>query len=148
MAVDPFGGHRLAIPFRSVADSLALFRNRDPQRTAIVDIDQTTSITFEQLDLITAAVSADLRQRGVGRGDTVVLLANEVLEKLLLWLGIWRIGATVCPITVELNEAHLTFIANLVRPKLLLIHDELDARAFEGGSAPVVRFGRWQPDAH
>ena len=145
--VDPFGGHRLAIPFRSIAESLALFRSRDPQRIAITDIDQKTGITFEQLDLITAAISADLRGRGVRRADTVVLLANEVLEKLLLWLGIWRIGAAVCPITVELNEAHLTFIADLVKPKLLLIHDELDARIFEGGATLVVRFGRWQADA-
>jgi long-chain acyl-CoA synthetase len=143
--VDPFGGHRLAIPFRSVAQSLALFRSRDPQRIAITDIDQKTSITFEQLDPITGAIAADLRQRGVRRGDTVVLLAHEVLEKLLLWLGIWRIGAAVCPIAVELNEVHLTFIANLVKPKLLLIHDELDARIFRGWTAPVVRVGRWQP---
>jgi len=144
---DPFGGHRLAIPFRSVAESLALFRDRDACRTAITDIDQKTSITFEQLDLITVAIADDLKRRGVRRGDTVVLLANEVLEKLLLWLGIWRIGATVCPITVELNEAHLTFIAELVKPKLLLIHDELDAQIFRGGPAAVTRFGCWRPDA-
>ncbi|MDE2475099.1 MAG: acyl--CoA ligase, partial [Alphaproteobacteria bacterium] len=143
--VDPFGGHKLAIPFRSVAESLALFRGRDPQRTAITDIDQKTSITFDQLDLVTGAIANDLGRRGVRRGDAVVLLANEVLEKLLLWLGIWRIGATVCPITVELNEVHLSFIANLVEPKLLLIHDELDERIFQDGVAPVVRFGRWQP---
>lgn len=145
MAADPFGGHKLAIPFRGVAESLALFRARDPQRTAITDIDQKTSITFDQLDLVTGAIANDLGRRGVRRGDAVVLLANEVLEKLLLWLGIWRMGATVCPITVELNEAHLAFIANLVKPKLLLIHGELDARIFQDGVAPVVRFGRWQP---
>lgn len=143
---DPFGGHRLAIPFRSVAESLALFRGRDPQRIAITDIDQKTGITFEQLDLITGAISGDLRRRGVRCGDVVVLLANEVLEKLLLWLGIWRIGASVCPITVELNQAHLSFIANLVKPRLLLVHDELDAPVVAGGAAPVVPFGRWQPD--
>ncbi|HEX5279548.1 MAG TPA: class I adenylate-forming enzyme family protein [Micropepsaceae bacterium] len=145
--MDAFGGHTLAIPFRSIAESLALFRARDPRRTAITDIDQKTSITFEQLDLITGTISADLRRRGVQRGDAVVLLANEVLEKLLLWLGVWRIGATVCPITVELNEAHLTFIANLVKPKLLLIHDELGAGIFAGSASPVISFGRWQPNA-
>jgi acyl-CoA synthetase (AMP-forming)/AMP-acid ligase II len=143
---DPFGGHKLAIPFRNVAESLAQFRRRDPRQTAIADLDQNTNIDFEQLDRITSDISSDLRRRGVTRGDTVVLLANEVLEKLLLWFGIWRMGAAVCPITVELHETHLTFIANLVKPKLILIHEELDARPFQAGGIPLRRFGRWHPD--
>lgn len=143
---DPFGGHHLAIPFRSVADSLRLFRRRDPGKTAIADLDQHAQITFEQLDEVTARIAADLLARGIRRGDTVVLLAHEVLEKLLLWLGIWRIGAAVCPITVELHEAHLTFIADLVKPKLILIHQELDARPFQESRVPVCMFGRWDTD--
>ena len=81
------------------------------------------------------------------RGDVIVLLANDVIEKLLLWFGIWRVGAVVCPITVELHEAHLTFIANLVRPKLILIQEELDPRPFQSGGAPLLQFGRWHPEA-
>ena len=81
------------------------------------------------------------------RGDVVVLLANEVIEKLLLWFGIWRIGAVVCPITVELHEAHLSFIANLVRPKLILIQEELDPRPLQSGGTPLLQFGRWHPEA-
>jgi long-chain acyl-CoA synthetase len=144
---DPFGGHRLAIPFRSVTESLAAFRRRDPHKTAIVDLDQQTKIDFAQLDDVTADIAADLTERGVKRGDVIVLLANDVVEKLLLWFGIWRIGAVVCPITVELHEAHLTFIANLVRPKVILIHEELDPRPFHQGGVPFLRFGRWHSDA-
>ena len=144
---DPFGGHKLAVPFRSVGESLALFRRRDPRKTAITDLDQNASIDFEQLDSVTADIAADLRRRGVARGDTVVLLANEVMEKLLLWIGIWRAGAVVCPITVELHEAHLTFITRLVKPKLILVHTELDATPLQFGGATVCRFGRWHPDA-
>jgi acyl-CoA synthetase (AMP-forming)/AMP-acid ligase II len=141
---DPFGGHELALPFRSVAELLADYRVRDPAKTAIADLDQNTSIDFGELDPLVTDIAADLKRRGVGNGDTIVLLSNEVLEKLLLWLGIWRVGAVVCPITVELNEAHLTFIAALVKPKLILIHEELDARPFSGGHVPLCRFGQWR----
>jgi acyl-CoA synthetase (AMP-forming)/AMP-acid ligase II len=140
----PFGGHKLALPFRPVAELLNAYRERDPGKPAIVDLDQNSSIDFGELDPLVTDIAADLKRRGVGEGDTVVLLANEVLEKLLLWLGIWRIGAVVCPITVELNEVHLTFIAALVKPKLILIHEELDARPFLGGKVPLCRFGQWR----
>jgi acyl-CoA synthetase (AMP-forming)/AMP-acid ligase II len=146
MMSDPFGGHQLAVPFRSVADALTAYRQRDPSKVAIVDLDQEKSIDFGELDLLVTDIAADLKRRGVGRGDVVVLLAHEVLEKLLLWLAIWRIGAVVCPITVELNEAHLTFIAALVKPKLILIHEELNAAPFVGGKVPLRSFGQWTRD--
>ncbi len=140
---DPFGGHRLALPFRSICECLVAFRLRDARKTAIVDLDQQKTIDFGTLDRVTANIAADLLRRGVCRGDTVVLLAPEVIEKLLLWIAIWRIGATVCPITVELHEAHIAFIASLVRPKLILIYEELDGRPLEGSAVPLCRFGQW-----
>jgi len=146
MISDPFGGHNLALPFRSIAELLAAYRERDPEKPAIIDLDQGTRIDFRELDRVVADVASDLKRRGISRGDVVVLLANEVLEKLILWLGIWRIGAVVCPITVELNEAHLTFIAALVKPKLILIHEELDAGPFVGDDVPLCRFGQWKAD--
>jgi long-chain acyl-CoA synthetase len=141
---NPFGGHNLALPFRSVTELLAEYRARHPRKPAIVDLDQDTAIDFGDLDPLVTDVAADLKRRGISSGDVVVLLANEVLEKLLLWLGIWRIGAVVCPITVELNQAHLSFIAALVKPKLILIHEELDASPFLGGDMPLCRFGSWK----
>ena len=144
---DPFGGHRLAIPFRSVAESLARFRRRDAHKQAIIDLDQNTAIDFEHLDIVTRAIASELKLRGIGHGDTVVLLANEVLEKLILWIAIWRVRAAVCPIAVELHEGHLSFIARLVRPKLILIDEELDQRRLQGSDVPIVRFGRWRHEA-
>src|SRR5579864_7476247 len=110
-SADPFGGHNLALPFQPIAELLADYRERHPCKPAIVDLDQNTRIDFGELHRLVTDVAADLKRRGISRGDVVVLLANEVLEKLILWLGIWRIGAVVCPITVELNEAHLIVIA-------------------------------------
>jgi acyl-coenzyme A synthetase/AMP-(fatty) acid ligase len=142
-----FGRHQLAIPFRPVAELLSGYAARDPGKTAIVDLDQASSISFGDLDRITVYIAAELKRRGVGKGDRVVLLADEVLEKLLIWFGIWRIGAVVCPLNVELNTSHVAALTAMIGPKLILIHKDLDAGAFTlGATAPVTRFGTWQGD--
>ena len=47
---DVFGEHRPKIPYQPVADLLAQYRQRDPDKLAIVDLDQGTSISFGGLD--------------------------------------------------------------------------------------------------
>lgn len=141
---DPiFGNHELAVPFRPVAELLAAYRERDPDKRAIVDLDQKSAITYGELERAAIDIAAALKRHGVAKGDRVVLLADEVLEKLMLWLGIWRIGAVVCPLNVELNTEHVAALSQAIGPKLILIHEKLDASAFTlGNDAPVVRFGR------
>ena len=37
----------------------------------------------------------------------MLLLSDENLEKLLIWLGVWRIGAVICPFNLEINEKQM-----------------------------------------
>ncbi len=144
---DIFGNHQLALPYRSLGEILAGFAARDPNKIAIVDIDQESSITYGELEKIVTDIGADLKARGISKGDHVVLLSDEVLEKLLLWFGLWRIGAVVAPVNVELNITHLNSIVSAIAPKLVLIHDGLDTAAMtKGVSAPVLGFGRMTGD--
>jgi acyl-CoA synthetase (AMP-forming)/AMP-acid ligase II len=139
---DVFGEHRPEIPYAPIADLLARYRRRDPDRLAIVDIDQERSISFGALDQAITDIAAALKRRGVGKGGRVLLLADESIEKLLLWLGIWRIGAVVAPINIELNAAFITDIATAVAPALTLVHKELDGHALVG-RRPFIRFGTY-----
>ena len=102
---DVFGKHQPKIPYRPIADLLAAYRQRDPDKLAIVDLDQETSISFGALDAAVTEVAAALRGKGVGKGSRVLLLSDENLEKLLIWLAIWRLGAVVAPLNIELNES-------------------------------------------
>lgn len=139
---DIFANHDLAIPFRPVADLLADYRKRDPNKTAIVDLDENSSITFGELEQVVTDIAAELKRRGISKGDKVVLLSGEILEKLLIWFGIWRIGAVVCPLNVELNTEHVAELSTMIGPKLILIHKDLDADALtKGVDAPVCIFG-------
>jgi acyl-coenzyme A synthetase/AMP-(fatty) acid ligase len=139
-----FGSHVPQIPYRPIAELFALYRDRDPAKTAIVDLDSETAITFGELDRITTEVAVLLKRRGVRKGSRVLLLSDENLEKLLLWFGIWRIGAVVCPLNIEINAKVLADLAPVVNPVLVLWHKDLDIDALVGDcAASRIRFGAW-----
>lgn len=143
---DVFGAHEPKIPYQPIADLLARYRERDPDKLAIVDLDQGTSITFGGLDRAVADVAAALKARGVGKGSRVLLLSDENLEKLLIWLAVWRLGAVVAPLNIELNASLIADLALAVAPVLTLVHKELDGRALLAGK-PFVRFGCYRANA-
>ena len=102
-----FGDHQLGIPYQPIAELLAKYKARDPKKTAIVDLDSGSSITFGELDQITTDIGVYLKGRGITKGSRVLLLSDENLEKLLIWLGVWRIGAVICPFNIEINEKQM-----------------------------------------
>jgi len=139
-----FGDHIPGIPYRPIADLFAYYRDRDPAKTAIVDLESGCAITFGQLDQVTTDIAAMLKRRGVAKGSRVLLLSDENLEKLLLWFGIWRLGAVVCPLNIEINAKVLADLAPVVDPVLVLWHKDLDIDALVGNcAAPRIRFGAW-----
>jgi acyl-CoA synthetase (AMP-forming)/AMP-acid ligase II len=142
-----FGNHQLGIPYQSISELLAKYKARDPQKTAIVDLDQNSSISFGELDQVAADIAALFKSRGVTKGSRVLLLSDECLEKLLIWLGAWRIGAVICPLNIEVNEKVMIELTRAVNPALILCHEDLDMAALVGDHpAPRMRFGRWSAD--
>ncbi|MBM3531105.1 MAG: acyl--CoA ligase [Alphaproteobacteria bacterium] len=143
----PFGDHTLGIPYEPVADLLAKYARRDPQKTAIVDLESGTSIAFGALERKAVDIATWLKSRGVGKGDRVLVLADEFIEKLLIWMGVWRIGAVMCPFNLEINEKQMVSLTAALDPKLILYHKDIDVAAMTGEArAPKVRFGAWRAD--
>jgi long-chain acyl-CoA synthetase len=146
--VDVFGDHHLGIPYAPVADLLARYRARDPEKIAIVDVDTGSSISFGELDRVTIDIGVYLKKRGIGKGSRVLLLSDENLEKLLIWLGVWRIGAVICPFNTEINERQMAQLAAALDPALVIYHKDIDVAAMVGHSrAPRIRFGVWPTPA-
>jgi acyl-CoA synthetase (AMP-forming)/AMP-acid ligase II len=139
-----FGNHQLGIPYQPIAELFTKYKERDPDKTAIVDLDENASITFGELDQLTTDIAAFLKSNGIGKGSRVLLLSDECLEKLLIWFGVWRIGAVVCPLNVEINEKVMAELTQAVNPALILCHRDLDMAALVGDHpARRFRFGRW-----
>jgi acyl-coenzyme A synthetase/AMP-(fatty) acid ligase len=124
---DVFGGHVLAIPYRPVAELLADYAARDPAKPAIVDLDQGSRINYGQLHQAVTDIALHLRGLGVAKGSRVVVLSDEVLEKLLIWFALWRIGAVVAPLNIEMNAGHMVELTRTVDPALILVHKDLVA---------------------
>ncbi len=141
---DAFAGHQLGIPYRPIADLFARYSARDPRKTALVDLDQNSSISFGELDQVVRDIAALLKSRGIDKGSRVLLLSDECLEKLLIWFGAWRIGAVICPLNVEINEKVMVELTRAVNPALILCHEDLDLAALVGDHpAPRISFGPW-----
>jgi acyl-CoA synthetase (AMP-forming)/AMP-acid ligase II len=139
-----FGNHQLGIPYQPIAELFAKHKARDPDKIAIVDLDQKSSITFAELDQVTTDIAVFLKSKGIAKGGRILLLSDECLEKLLIWFGAWRIGAVVCPLNIELNEKVMAELTRSVNPALILCHKGLDIAALVGDHpAPRTRFGRW-----
>ena len=121
MPLDMSKQPELALPFESVRSLLAKWRARDAGKTALVDLDQDgKSITWGELATEADKVAQFLTDRGIKPGDKIAVLSDEYLEKLIIWMGIWRLGAAICPLNVEMNEVHLVEILEGIEPALTL----------------------------
>ena len=144
----PGAKHELEIPFQQVGALLRKYRDRDADKTALVDLDQGTSITFGQLHVAANRIANHLLAQGYGKGDRIAVLSDERLEKIILWMGIWRIGAVIMPLNVEMNIAYIPEILRNLEPTLTLWHEDMDCAAMtEGVGGEIVKFTGWQPDA-
>ena len=136
----------LAIPFRPLAEVLHGHAAARGEATAIFELDTGRRIDFRTLAKAVDRIAAHLEARGIGHGDRVAVLCAERLEKLLVFLAAWRIGAIACPFHVEMSTGHLRAILRFIAPKLVLWHEALDGEAIlDGLGLPAIRFARW-PD--
>jgi acyl-coenzyme A synthetase/AMP-(fatty) acid ligase len=147
MASITFKQPTLDVPFRSIRAVLDTYRDRHPDKIALYDLDQDKSITWGQLHEMANRVARWLEARGVGKGDRVGLLSDEGIEKMILWMGIWRLGATVCPLNVEINASYIRDLLKSIGPKVTLYHDTLDGETLtEGAGGEALRFKNcWTP---
>lgn len=73
-----------------------------------------------QLAARVEALAEDLRARGVGHGDRVVLWVPNGWRTPPLFAAIWRLGAIIVPFDREMNVDAAGAILRLVRPRLVI----------------------------
>lgn len=115
-----------------------------PRHPAIVDVESGRSIAFGELQGVVDGVAAQLLGRGLRHGMRVVLLMDEVVETLCVWLALWRIGAVVCPMDRSQIDASATRQAVCtLRPEALLYGPGGAPSGVAGGQGLQLSFGRW-----
>lgn len=133
-----------AIPFAPINHLLASHASRWPDKRALVDLDQGSILTYAGLTALVDATAKDLLALGIDAGDKVVLLADETLEKIVLWLAIWRVAGVVCPLNIEMNERHLFELCETCTPRAILMQRSLSiAESLPELAQQAVLYDRW-----
>tara|TARA_Y100001936_G_scaffold254114_1_gene325123 strand:- start:12332 stop:13918 length:1587 start_codon:yes stop_codon:yes gene_type:complete len=148
MPIDMSQQPELDLPFESTRGLLKKWTDRDAEKAAIVDLDQESKkITWGQLAIEADRVALFLKEKGIRPGDKVALLSDENIEKLIVWIGVWRYGAAICPLNVEMNEIHLVEIIEGIDPALTFWHADLNAHTITAAlKMPSVRFAGWDKE--
>jgi fatty-acyl-CoA synthase len=111
-----------------------------PHRVAIVH--GARRITYAVFLERTRRLASALARAGVGKGDTVAILAPNIPEMLEAHYAVPGLGAVLCPINTRLDPAAIGFILGHSEAKVLLADREFAAtvaRALEGlEHAPLV----------
>ena len=142
----PFKQPALAVPFQSLRSVMNTYKDRHPEKIALHDLDQDKSMTWAQLHAWANRVARYLEWRGLRKGDRIGLLADESIEKMIIWMGIWRLGGVVCPLNVEINAEHIQELLRSIGPKLTLWGSDLDGPGLAGDAGgELMRFDRWDP---
>ena len=133
-----------ALPFTPLDRLLEVHRQRFGAKPAIVDVDTGAHIGFDALAGTVDAIAARLVALGVPRGGRVMLVGDNGLDKLLMWLGAWRIGAVVCPVDLAFIGAAATVpMLTAIDPVLLLCSPDTAADALPAPwRSRVVLWGR------
>ncbi|SEA61339.1 class I adenylate-forming enzyme family protein [Paraburkholderia sartisoli] len=141
----PGTGHPLADPpFQSVGALLDAHRRRAPDKAAIVDVEHHATVSFGELAAVVDALGRQLQRHGARKGSRIVLASTEGLEKLLLWLGIWRIGAVACPLDIAFVGPDVAGkLLDMLDPSLILLPLEADASVVPRTNGRLVRFDTW-----
>jgi amino acid adenylation domain-containing protein len=93
----------------TAADLLAAGLARTPERTALVAAD--AALTYAELDARSAALAAELRARGVGRGSLVGVALGRSSRLPAAVLGVLRSGAAYVPLDPAFPRERLAFMA-------------------------------------
>lgn len=85
---------------------------------------EVTSISFGELYELVEQIASGLFKRGIGKGDYILLYANNRPEWIIACLAIIRVGAIVVPIDIQCDEEALNAILNNIHPKVIFTVQE------------------------
>ncbi|MFZ0215389.1 MAG: AMP-binding protein [Candidatus Dormiibacterota bacterium] len=96
------------------------------------------TVTWSELDALSSAFAAALAERGVGPGDRVALLLQNVPQFSFAVLAAWRLGAAVVPLNPMLRELEIRYHLEDSGARALVALESLHAAS---GAAAVAGTG-------
>jgi crotonobetaine/carnitine-CoA ligase len=120
-AVDPILFHRI----------LRKHAERTPDKILLRDDHRTLS--YAEVETATNCFAAALHDRGVNKGDRVLVMMPSGIDYVLLWLALMKVGGIIVPINEAYRGNVLLHQANNSEARLMVLHgsmvDRLEAVA-------------------
>jgi 3-(methylthio)propionyl---CoA ligase len=115
-----------------------------PEKLAVID--GGARLTYGEFYARSCRLASALSRRGIGKGDTVAVLAPNISPLLEAHFGVPMAGAVLCALNTRLDAAALAFILSHGGAKLLIVDREFAplaaaALAKLGRRLPVVEIG-------
>ena len=131
------------MPDVTLSDVCSEHRRRYPDRLAVID--GAKRYTWPQFDDRVNRAARVLTDRGVGRGDRVLWLAQTSSRFVELMLACARVGAMICPANWRQSADEFAFVIDDFDPKVIVWQDEeigervLKARELASSAATWIR---------
>jgi long-chain acyl-CoA synthetase len=121
----------------NVSEILRCTAQKNPDKTALIFGQKKTS--YKEFDGIADKLACALFQRGVKKGDPVILMLHNSWEFVVSYFSIARRGAVTVPIDVRLKGEELTSIVADSGARFLIIHRSLREASKEFFSSHFAR---------
>lgn len=105
------------------SELLARNARKYPLREALVC--QGRRLTYAELDYNVNAFGSAIKSMGVGKGDKVALLMPNVIEFVISYFAVQRLGAIVVPINAKLTGPEVEYIIRNSEAKAIIVHELL-----------------------
>ena len=95
-------------------------------------------ITYGEFHRQVCALAAELRRRGVRKGDRIAVMVPNCCELAVLYFACIYLGAVIVPVNPALSKSDVQFILASCKPALM-VASATCAEAFKGFHANVLR---------
>ena len=121
--------------YKEINTMLSERAQHHPNKVYIHSPDQQKGITFEQTYLWCNKVANFLKRQSIKSSDRIVLIGENSVETLLIYLGVLNYGATICPVNVEESKENAYRLLNVAKPRMVFYGKALvfDQERYSGG---------------
>jgi long-chain acyl-CoA synthetase len=101
---------------------LDLFRAAPGEAPAVFYFDAT--LTYAELDRLSDRLAGWLWERGVGSGDRVAIVLQNIPQFLIATVATWKLGAIVVSLNPMYRTPELSKLFADCKPKVIICHDD------------------------
>ena len=112
----------MAPPDAGATTALDLFRAAPSEAPAVFYFDAT--LTYAELDRLSDRLAGWLWKRGVGSGDRVAIVLQNIPQFLIAAVATWKLAAIVVSLNPMYRTPELSKLFADCKPKVIICHDD------------------------